>query len=209
MPVPTICSTLNGKVALKHPELGVLVREDGAVFMRTGNTQRRVWKFGNEHGDGYRVLDITNPTCHRNHRHVFVHRLVASCFVANPDGKPCVDHINRNRSDNRAENLRWVTYSENNKNTALSDASVVMYGVRCSEDKKAYNKAYKAEHPMTQEARDRRNERRRMRYATDPEYRLRRLQKDGKHGKPLDPIQYTPNLKTAPEGPQNAKEGLC
>lgn len=45
-----------------------------------------------------------------------VHRLVAETFIPNPDGKPCVDHINTVRYDNRVENLRWVTYSENNNN---------------------------------------------------------------------------------------------
>ena len=45
-----------------------------------------------------------------------VHRLVAEMFCPNPDNKPFVDHINANRSDNRASNLRWVTTSENNKN---------------------------------------------------------------------------------------------
>ena len=45
-----------------------------------------------------------------------VHRLVAETFIPNPDNKPCVDHINTQRDDNRVENLRWVTYSENNNN---------------------------------------------------------------------------------------------
>lgn len=45
-----------------------------------------------------------------------VHRLVAEMFCPNPKHKPFVDHVNANRSDNRACNLRWVTSSENNRN---------------------------------------------------------------------------------------------
>lgn len=46
----------------------------------------------------------------------FVHRLVAKAFVANVENNPCVDHINTIKSDNRACNLRWVTYKGNSNN---------------------------------------------------------------------------------------------
>lgn len=49
-------------------------------------------------------------------KNVFVHRMVAEAFIPNIYNKPCVDHINTIRDDNRVCNLRWVTYSENNKN---------------------------------------------------------------------------------------------
>ena len=45
-----------------------------------------------------------------------VHRLVAIAHIPNPQNKPCVDHINTNRTDNRVENLKWVTHQENCNN---------------------------------------------------------------------------------------------
>lgn len=45
-----------------------------------------------------------------------VHRAVAELFVPNPDNKPCIDHIDTDIYNNRADNLRWVTQAENNKN---------------------------------------------------------------------------------------------
>ena len=46
-------------------------------------------------------------------KHVAVHRLVAGAFVPSRRGAPYVNHIDGDRTNNCAENLEWVTQSEN------------------------------------------------------------------------------------------------
>lgn len=61
-----------------------------------------------------------------------IHRLVALSFIPNPDGKPEIDHINAIRTDNRAENLRWVTRKENQQNPiSRNNKSIVKRGKLC------------------------------------------------------------------------------
>ena len=45
-----------------------------------------------------------------------VHQAVAITFLDNPENKPTIDHVNRDKKDNRLENLRWATRSEQNRN---------------------------------------------------------------------------------------------
>ncbi len=45
-----------------------------------------------------------------------VNRLIAEVFLPNEYNLPVVDHINHIRTDNRVENLRWVSYRDNNLN---------------------------------------------------------------------------------------------
>ena len=48
------------------------------------------------------------------------HRIIAKQFIPNPNNLPCIDHRNRNRTDNRIENLRWCSSNENAKNKSAN-----------------------------------------------------------------------------------------
>lgn len=50
-----------------------------------------------------------------------VHRLVALTFIDNPENKPTVDHIDRNKTNNNISNLRWATISEQNSNRSWTE----------------------------------------------------------------------------------------
>ena len=59
---------------------------------------------------GYVRVWLYNNGC-RKEKHL--HRLIALAFIPNPDNIPEIDHINRKKDDNRIENLRWVSRSNN------------------------------------------------------------------------------------------------
>jgi len=83
------------------------VYEDGSIFSHKVNRKLACSK-GN-----YVTVRVGGTSA----KSTYLHRIIAECFIPNPENKPCVNHKNGNKHDNRVENLEWVTYSENHKHS--------------------------------------------------------------------------------------------
>ena len=84
------------------------VRDNGSVMRYMKTAKKRaidlIWTFGKQNSKtGY--MEIAGER---------VHRIIATGFLGEAPSKDhIVDHIDTNRSNNRPENLRWVTKLEN------------------------------------------------------------------------------------------------
>ena len=61
---------------------------------------------------GYIVLRLPN-IYEKKVKCVRINRLVAEAFISNPKNKPEVNHIDEDKTNNRADNLEWMTRKEN------------------------------------------------------------------------------------------------
>jgi len=50
---------------------------------------------------------------HNKQKKLLLHRIIATTFIDNPEGKPCVNHIDENKLNNDLSNLEWCTEREN------------------------------------------------------------------------------------------------
>ena len=138
--------TVNGIVVRIHEVTGFLVSEDGQVFgisRYTGSVRRMPSSI--DAATGYDKVTWYNPAIKKS-RPYAIHQLFAELWVPNPEGKRYIDHIDRNKLNNAAWNLRYVSQRENNLNTARSDRHAAEYGFHSYEDKHRYKTEWARKH---------------------------------------------------------------
>jgi len=89
-----------------------LIYEDGRIYGKS----RKGTKGGFVKA---RIVNTYSSVClHKDGKpkYVTIHRLLAIHFIPNPENKPCVDHKDGIRTNNKLSNLRWVTRKENSQN---------------------------------------------------------------------------------------------
>lgn len=85
-----------GQIWTQIPGFDYFVSNNGQVRNNNGNIRP------DDRGK-VRLVDNLGRT-----RYFSVAKLVAEAFVQNPEGYRTIDHINRDRTDNSSDNLRWV-----------------------------------------------------------------------------------------------------
>lgn len=103
------------------------ITTDGKVISYK-HTQPRIMKTWYQNGDGgIKRAGYENIKLCKNNvtYHFLIHRLVAEAFIPNPNHLPEVNHKNKDRQDNRVENLEWCDRISN-----LYDSYSTMSAVR-------------------------------------------------------------------------------
>ena len=87
------------------------VSNTGKVISHNWKNSKQTRELSPRNWNGYLGVYLTSDI--GKARLIAVHRIVALTFLGEPPPNTEVDHINSIRSDNRVENLQYLTHKEN------------------------------------------------------------------------------------------------
>ena len=90
----------------KIRESAYLIYEDGTLETPSGDGLN-LWTEANTGYQLFRIRIHKKPKCYR------LHRILAECFIPNPEGLPFVKHKNDDRTNNTVGNLEWGANPDN------------------------------------------------------------------------------------------------
>ena len=106
------------------------VTDTGEVYRIKNGQREKAKKFSTGRNRNYEIVYYSE---NGKQIHAYVHRLVASAFLPNPDKLPEVNHKNGDTHDNRVENLEWVTRKQNAMHAVDTGLSNIMaMGAPCA-----------------------------------------------------------------------------
>ena len=92
--------------------LGRIMSKDRKVVLKSGLIRMTKSKILSNRNGRYLTIGLNKD---RKQNQFLVHRLVAQHFVANPENKPQVNHLDGDKNNNNSSNLEWCTSGENQK----------------------------------------------------------------------------------------------
>ena len=95
-----------------------------------------------DNGKGYKVVFLNK---NRKRKNFYIHRLVSTHFIENPNNYKEINHKNLNKSDNSIFNLEWITQIENKRHYRNSEKFEIAHKKMGQKAKKTYREkiAYK------------------------------------------------------------------
>lgn len=103
---PLVVAKYAGLKTCGYPYSRYYADREGTIF---GPSGRQLIPYLNN--SGYSILNLLDDTCHKTTKSV--NRLVALAWLPNPHGLSDTDHIDRDKTNNKVENLRWMSRHDN------------------------------------------------------------------------------------------------
>ena len=93
------------------------INRNGEILSKKRYKEGRIIKSRINETHGYYCIGLQKD---KKQKSMFLHRLLALTFIPNPENLPHVDHRDRIITNNKLENLRWVSRALNMQNATRS-----------------------------------------------------------------------------------------